>query len=96
MPRVIVVALDDSDAARNTAKWAAHYAAREGDALHLVSVTGPYIFPPVGAGPVGASVLAMSASAEEHLKAEEAKAKHTLAKVKHELLADDRVRRVCA
>lgn len=92
MGRTIVIAVDASDQSHNTAKWAAHNVAKEGDVVHLCTVTQPFVYPAAGAGPMGASVIGLSSALEEHLKHEQLQAQHILSKVKGELRADPKAR----
>ena len=58
-----MIAVDASEQSHITAKWAAHNVAKEGDVVHLCTVTQPFVYPAAGAGPMGASVIGLRCGA---------------------------------
>lgn len=85
MGRVIVAAVDSSDASQRAAAWALNNIARAGDAFHLLAVAPPpsYAMQPAPIASAGAyiQVAAISINWEQQRKAEEETCRHLLRKV---------------
>ncbi|GAB4816632.1 hypothetical protein N2152v2_003678 [Parachlorella kessleri] len=90
MGKSLLVAIDESVASKNAAKWCCNNLVKPEDTLHLVAVTAPPTYSVAPAAPIATAgaVAALSLNWEAQRKAEEERGREVLKEVMHELAAD--------